>query len=79
MFRIYSMTKPFTAVATMMLVEDGVLQLGDPVSKWLPAFKDVKVSTPQGDVRGRADDDRARLCSATPPACRTASSPSTRP
>ena len=49
-FRIYSMTKPFTAVAAMMLVEDGVLQLGDPVSKWLPAFKDVKVSTPQGDV-----------------------------
>ena len=49
-FRIYSMTKPFAAVATMMLVEDGILQLGDPVSKWLPAFKDVKVSTPQGDV-----------------------------
>jgi len=49
-FRIYSMTKPFTAVAAMMLMEDGVLQLGDPVSRWLPAFKDVKVSTPQGDV-----------------------------
>jgi CubicO group peptidase (beta-lactamase class C family) len=49
-FRIYSMTKPFAAVATMMLVEDGVLQLGDPVSKWLPAFKDVKVSTPGGEV-----------------------------
>jgi len=44
------MTKPFTAVAAMMLMEDGVLQLGDPVSRWLPAFKDVKVSTPQGDV-----------------------------
>jgi CubicO group peptidase (beta-lactamase class C family) len=49
-FRIYSMTKPFAAVGAMMLVEDGVLQLGDPVSKWLPAFKDVKVSTPAGDV-----------------------------
>ena len=35
-FRIYSMTKPFTAVAAMMLMEDGVLQLGDPVSRWLP-------------------------------------------
>jgi CubicO group peptidase (beta-lactamase class C family) len=49
-FRIYSMTKPFAAVGAMILVEDGVLQLGDPVSKWLPAFKDVKVSTPAGDV-----------------------------
>ena len=49
-FRIYSMTKPFAAVAAMILVEDGVLQLTDPVAKWLPAFKDVKVSTPSGDV-----------------------------
>ena len=49
-FRIYSMTKPFATVGAMMLVEDGVLQLGDPVSKWLPAFTDVKVSTPAGDV-----------------------------
>lgn len=49
-FRIYSMTKPFAAVGAMILVEDGVLQLGDPVAKWLPAFKDTKVSTPQGDV-----------------------------
>jgi len=49
-FRIYSMTKPMASVATMILVEDGTLQLTDPVSKWLPAFKDVKVSTPGGDV-----------------------------
>jgi CubicO group peptidase (beta-lactamase class C family) len=49
-FRIYSMTKPFATVGAMMLVEDGVLQLGDPVSKWLPAFRDVNVSTPAGDV-----------------------------
>jgi len=49
-FRVYSMTKPFVSVGAMMLVEDGVLQLGDPVAKWLPAFKDVKVSTPAGDV-----------------------------
>lgn len=49
-FRIYSMTKPFAAVGAMMLIEDGVLQLGDPVAKWLPPFKDVKVSTPAGDV-----------------------------
>jgi CubicO group peptidase (beta-lactamase class C family) len=49
-FRIYSMTKPIVSVATMILVEDGALQLTDPVARWLPAFKDVKVSTPGGDV-----------------------------
>jgi CubicO group peptidase (beta-lactamase class C family) len=49
-FRIYSMTKPIVSVAAMMLVEDGTLQLTDPVARWLPAFKDVKVSTSGGDV-----------------------------
>jgi hypothetical protein len=34
----------------MILVEDGRLQLTDPVAKWLPAFKDVKVSTEGGEV-----------------------------
>ena len=49
-FRIYSMTKPIVSVAAMILVEDGTLQLTDPVSKWLVAFKDVKVSTDAGEV-----------------------------
>src|SRR3989454_2322796 len=49
-FRIYSMTKPMVSVAAMILVEDGALQLTDPVSKWLPAFKDVKVATSGGEV-----------------------------
>jgi CubicO group peptidase (beta-lactamase class C family) len=49
-FRIYSMTKPIVSVATMVLVEDGTLQLTDPVAKWLPAFKDVKVWTDAGEV-----------------------------
>ena len=40
-FRIYSMTKPMVSVAAMVLVEDGGLQLGDPVSHWLPPFKVV--------------------------------------
>lgn len=44
-FRVYSMSKPLVSVAAMMLVEDGVVQLTDPVSKFLPAFKDTKVST----------------------------------
>src|SRR5437879_10344018 len=43
-FRIYSMTKPLVSVAGMMLVEDGVIQLSDPISKFLPDFKDMKVS-----------------------------------
>ena len=50
LFRIYSMTKPMVSVATMLLVEDGALLLTDPVSKWLPAFKDVKVWTASGDI-----------------------------
>jgi CubicO group peptidase (beta-lactamase class C family) len=43
-FRVYSMTKPWTSVAAMMLVEDGRIQLTDPISKYLPAFKDLQVS-----------------------------------
>jgi CubicO group peptidase (beta-lactamase class C family) len=49
-FRIYSMTKPMVSVAAMMLVEDGVVQLTDPVSKFLPAFKAMKVAGAQGEV-----------------------------
>lgn len=49
-FRMYSMTKPITSVAAMILVEDGKLQLTDPVARWLPAFKDVKVWTDGGEV-----------------------------
>ena len=43
LFRIYSMTKAVTAVAVMMLVEEGKLQLTDPASKYLPEFKNVMV------------------------------------
>jgi CubicO group peptidase (beta-lactamase class C family) len=42
-FRIFSMSKPITSVAAMMLVEDGKLSLDDPLSKYIPAFADVKV------------------------------------
>jgi CubicO group peptidase (beta-lactamase class C family) len=44
-FRVYSMTKPWTSVAAIILMEEGRLQLTDPVSKYLPAFKDLKVAT----------------------------------
>ena len=42
-FRIASMTKPVTSVAIMMLYEEGYFQLYDPVSKFIPEFKKVKV------------------------------------
>ncbi|HEX5000652.1 MAG TPA: serine hydrolase domain-containing protein [Terriglobia bacterium] len=44
-FRIASMTKPLTAVATMMLQEEGRLSVDDPVSRYLPALKDPLVLT----------------------------------
>lgn len=44
-FRIASMTKPITSVAAMMLWEEGRFQLRDPVSRFLPEFADVKVSS----------------------------------
>jgi CubicO group peptidase (beta-lactamase class C family) len=43
-FRLYSMSKPVTSVAAMMLVDDGRLKLDDPLSKYIPAFADVKVA-----------------------------------
>jgi CubicO group peptidase (beta-lactamase class C family) len=51
LFRIYSMTKPVTAVAVMMLFEEGRFALGDPVSKYLPEFRDVVVAETSGGVR----------------------------
>ncbi len=42
-FRIASMTKPITSVAVMMLYEEGHFQLSDPVSEYIPAFKDMRV------------------------------------
>jgi CubicO group peptidase (beta-lactamase class C family) len=43
LFRIASMTKAITSVATMQLVEEGKLSLDDPLSKYIPAFKEMKV------------------------------------
>ena len=48
-FRLYSMSKPITSVAAMMLVEDGKLRLDDAVAKYIPAFADVKVGVAQSD------------------------------
>jgi CubicO group peptidase (beta-lactamase class C family) len=51
LFRIYSMTKPITAVAVMMLHEEGRFQLSDPVSKYMPEFSEVQVLAPDGTPR----------------------------
>jgi CubicO group peptidase (beta-lactamase class C family) len=42
-FRLYSMTKPVTAVALLMLMEDGRIALDDPVARFIPAFADLKI------------------------------------
>jgi CubicO group peptidase (beta-lactamase class C family) len=42
-FRIYSMSKPITSVALMMLYEDGHFQLDDPLSRYIPAFEHMEV------------------------------------
>ncbi|MFF3031939.1 serine hydrolase domain-containing protein [Streptomyces rubiginosohelvolus] len=43
LYRAWSMTKPVTSVAAMILVEEGVIGLQDPVSRYIPAFADVRV------------------------------------
>ncbi len=43
LWRIYSMTKPLTSVAAMMLYEDGLIELTDPVSAFIPSFGGVRV------------------------------------
>ena len=42
-FRLYSMTKPVTSVALMMLVEEGRISLDDPVAAWIPSWRDLSV------------------------------------
>ncbi|RBY77669.1 serine hydrolase [Geodermatophilus sp. TF02-6] len=42
-WRIYSMTKPITSVATMMLYEEGAFELSDPIARWLPEFAETRV------------------------------------
>ncbi len=51
-FRIYSMTKPITQVAAMMLYEEGRITLDEPIAKYLPQFKDVKVGIEKADPAG---------------------------
>ena len=51
LWRIYSMTKPVTSVAAMMLYEEGAFELTDPVSAFIPSFADVRVYAGGSDLR----------------------------
>ena len=51
LFRIYSMTKPITTVAAMMLYEQGRFELSTPVSRFIPAFADVRVYAGGSDLK----------------------------
>ena len=52
LFQIYSMTKPITTVAALMLVDDGRLKLDDPVAKYIPSFAQTKVGVERKNERG---------------------------
>lgn len=53
MFRIASMTKPVVGVGIMMMVEEGKLRLNDPVSRYIPEFRNMKVAVLQTAPGGR--------------------------
>jgi CubicO group peptidase (beta-lactamase class C family) len=63
MFRIASMTKPAVGVAIMMMVEEGKLHLNDPVSRYIPEFRGMKVGVAQppqpGPGAGRGSAEQA--------------------
>jgi len=50
-WRLYSMTKPVTSVAAMMLYEEGAFELTDPVARFIPSFADVRVYAGGSDIR----------------------------
>jgi CubicO group peptidase (beta-lactamase class C family) len=52
-FAIMSMTKPVIGVATLMMMEEGKVRLNDPVSRFIPEFRDLQVAVPQAAPAGR--------------------------
>jgi CubicO group peptidase (beta-lactamase class C family) len=50
LFRIASMTKPIVGVAVMMMVEENALRLGDPVSRYIPEFRNLRVAVARPDA-----------------------------
>lgn len=58
-WRLFSMTKPVTSVAAMMLYEEGAFELKDPVSRWIPSLGDLRVwrgGTPQAPATAPATE-----------------------
>src|SRR4030088_871596 len=53
-FRLYSMTKPITSVAAMMLIDEGKLKLDEPLSKYIPSFASAKAVVEKIDDNGEA-------------------------
>lgn len=56
-FRMASMTKPVTAVAALMLCDRGMISLSEPVKKYIPAFGDIHIITPEGEDLGVTPTD----------------------
>jgi CubicO group peptidase (beta-lactamase class C family) len=52
LFRMASMTKPVIGTSIMMMLEEGKIQLGDPVSKFIPQFKNMRVAMPDDSAKG---------------------------
>ena len=55
-FRMYSQTKPIAGVAAMLLLEEGLFSLDDPIAEYLPEFKEMKVYTESGDGSSKLVD-----------------------
>jgi CubicO group peptidase (beta-lactamase class C family) len=67
-FRIASMTKPVTGVAIMMLVEEGKVRINDPVWRYIPEFRGMKVAVPMPAAGGRGGGGAAKGKQGGPPA-----------
>jgi CubicO group peptidase (beta-lactamase class C family) len=63
LWRMYSMTKPVTSVAALMLLEEGLLSLNDPISRYLPAFAETRVyqGGPPSAIQTRAAEEPIRV------------------
>jgi len=59
-FRLYSMTKPVTAVALLMLMEEGLIALDDPVARFIPEFVDLKLQGGAAPKRAMTVQDLLR-------------------
>jgi len=64
-FRLASMSKPITAVAVMMMIEEGKVRLTDPVSRFIPEFKGAKVAVAKPGARGGGPAAPGRGAAAT--------------